>query len=63
MSNLTKYIERLADAVGKLSWISSNCHDAGLKLLLEDIEHELMQTHEYFRYHEEEGILTENNPE
>jgi len=63
MSNLKNYIENLGESIGKLGWISNNCGDAGLKLLLEDIEHELLQTHEYFRYHEEEGILTESNPE
>jgi len=60
VTRLKNYIENLADSIAKLSWISCNCGDAGLKLLLEDVEHELLQAHEYFRYHEEEGILVES---
>jgi len=62
MSNLQNYIDNLADTTAKLSWISSHCQDAGLKLLLEEAEHELLQAHEYFRYHADEGILQEVEP-
>jgi len=63
MTNLKNYIENMGDTIGKLGWISNHCQDAGLKLLLEEIEHELLQAHEYFRYHEDEGILKEVAPE
>ena len=62
MTTFQNYIENLGNTTAKLGWISCHCGDAGLKLLLEEVEHELLQAHEYLRYHEEEGILTEVVP-
>jgi len=59
MTDLKQNIESLSDVVAKLGYISSTCpcHDAGLKLILEEINHELLQIHHFLDYHTDEGIL------
>lgn len=58
-TDLQQNIESLSEAVAKLGYISNSCpcHDAGLKLLLEDINHDLLQIHQFLDYHTEEGII------
>jgi len=59
MTELEQRIESLSEAVAKLGFISNSCpcHDAGLKLLLEDIGHELLQLHHFLEYHIEQGQI------
>lgn len=59
MKDLEQSIESLADVVAKLAFISHSCpcQDAGLKLLLEDLNHELLQIHHFWDYHTDEGNI------
>lgn len=62
MKDLQEAIHTLSDAVAKLGYISNSCpcHDAGLKLLLEDINHDLLQVFHFMDFHADEGLLTLN---
>lgn len=59
MTDLKQNIESLSEAVAKLGYISNSCpcNDAGLKLILEEITHDLLQIHHFLDFHTDEGIL------
>lgn len=57
VKDLKNYIDVLSEAVAKLGYVSSTTNDAGLRLILEGIEHELLQVHHFLDYHTDEGFL------